>query len=353
METFGCCSRYLECSNNRKCLYASDPDYAGCGYRKNLEVGRIFYGGHAFAVIPEETAKQTDKAPEPKTEQRDVSVFLFCFNRLFAVRSKQKDLSYNLTPEQADKVENAFVEAGIPFKLQIDSPAECVIDYPTDEDPAPANSRIVFEIEGEEYHLLNYNTWLIKKKIADQIVKAFDNHYINARLELRGQYASIDNVKPYHPERRQEIAVEIKSRPKPQVDTTEKPYVKASIFDVNKQPCIEIPEARTEIPEIIHLPAIKAQPQELMPIGSLVIASDKYWGTYRGELVRIYDKVLSDIKMAQVRIIEMQLTPRQDAIFDSLAPYPREPYPFDSMQVFYLSDLKSEETTYESLSVAG
>lgn len=43
-ERFGCCSRYLRCSDEKKCV---NPNYImslGCAYKKNLEEGRIFYG---------------------------------------------------------------------------------------------------------------------------------------------------------------------------------------------------------------------------------------------------------------------------------------------------------------------
>jgi len=43
-ESFGCCSSYLECSNNRACIHKGDPEYQECQYRKNLEAGRIFFG---------------------------------------------------------------------------------------------------------------------------------------------------------------------------------------------------------------------------------------------------------------------------------------------------------------------
>lgn len=44
---FGCCHRYMQCSDSRKCI-APDQGYAkGCQYRKNLENGRIFYGKNA------------------------------------------------------------------------------------------------------------------------------------------------------------------------------------------------------------------------------------------------------------------------------------------------------------------
>jgi len=76
---------------------------------------------------------------------------------------------------------------------------------------------------------------------------------------------------------------------------------------------------------------------EFIPLGSIVIAKDEYWGTYRSELVSVYNKVLSDEKMARVRIIEMLEPPRQDAIL-SKTWYPRDPYPNESIQVFHLAD---------------
>lgn len=43
-EMFGCCSRYIECSNQKQCVHP-DRFYAkACQYKVNLEQGRIFYG---------------------------------------------------------------------------------------------------------------------------------------------------------------------------------------------------------------------------------------------------------------------------------------------------------------------
>ena len=42
--SFGCCNDFITCSDALKCLHLDDPFYKGCGYRKNLEAGRIFYG---------------------------------------------------------------------------------------------------------------------------------------------------------------------------------------------------------------------------------------------------------------------------------------------------------------------
>ncbi len=43
-ERFGCCSRYIECSDKKRCV---NPDFfmsLACAYKRHLEAGRIFYG---------------------------------------------------------------------------------------------------------------------------------------------------------------------------------------------------------------------------------------------------------------------------------------------------------------------
>lgn len=43
-DKIGCCGKYNECSNAKRCLY-TDLFYARvCQYKKNLESGKIFYG---------------------------------------------------------------------------------------------------------------------------------------------------------------------------------------------------------------------------------------------------------------------------------------------------------------------
>ncbi len=44
IRTFGCCSKYLECSDAKECIH-KDKNYAeACTYNSNLKKGRIFYG---------------------------------------------------------------------------------------------------------------------------------------------------------------------------------------------------------------------------------------------------------------------------------------------------------------------
>lgn len=44
LTDYGCCSRYVECSDARKCLNPNKKSALGCYYLKNLRKGNIFYG---------------------------------------------------------------------------------------------------------------------------------------------------------------------------------------------------------------------------------------------------------------------------------------------------------------------
>lgn len=43
-SSFGCCSQFIRCSDERQCLHENKLYSTGCYYRHNLEAGRIFYG---------------------------------------------------------------------------------------------------------------------------------------------------------------------------------------------------------------------------------------------------------------------------------------------------------------------
>ncbi len=43
-KTFGCCSRFIQCSDAKKCVHENRLYSMACSYRKNLDAGRIFYG---------------------------------------------------------------------------------------------------------------------------------------------------------------------------------------------------------------------------------------------------------------------------------------------------------------------
>lgn len=43
-QDFGCCSRYVACSDAKKCVHPDVKAALGCQYRHNLMSGKIFYG---------------------------------------------------------------------------------------------------------------------------------------------------------------------------------------------------------------------------------------------------------------------------------------------------------------------
>lgn len=43
-DEFGCCSRYLDCSDAKQCVHPNHIESLGCAYKRNLEKGLIFYG---------------------------------------------------------------------------------------------------------------------------------------------------------------------------------------------------------------------------------------------------------------------------------------------------------------------
>lgn len=43
-KEWDCCSRYMECSDAKTCVHPDRTFALGCGYRKILNSGRIFYG---------------------------------------------------------------------------------------------------------------------------------------------------------------------------------------------------------------------------------------------------------------------------------------------------------------------
>ncbi len=45
-KEWDCCSRYMECSNAGKCVHPDRVFALGCGYRKILASGKIYYGNN-------------------------------------------------------------------------------------------------------------------------------------------------------------------------------------------------------------------------------------------------------------------------------------------------------------------
>lgn len=43
-STFGCCSRFNDCSDAKKCVHENKLYSKACMYRRHLDSGKIFYG---------------------------------------------------------------------------------------------------------------------------------------------------------------------------------------------------------------------------------------------------------------------------------------------------------------------
>lgn len=187
MDNFGCCSLYEECSRALKCLRADRPEYGGCGYRRNLEDGRVFYGKGASGEPEDKRAPATNDTP---------LLFLFCFGRLFSIRARLKTgLSMKLSEKEAEDLREVFIRNSIPYKTSIASQTECVVDRPAKEDPSPANSRVVFITASGEYHALNFNDCLIKRSTARKVAVVLENHGIRSMVECAGKACAAGKVK--------------------------------------------------------------------------------------------------------------------------------------------------------------
>ncbi len=53
MPSFGCCDKYLECSDAKHCLHINPFYFRACQYRKNLLNGKVFYGKNSIATKQE------------------------------------------------------------------------------------------------------------------------------------------------------------------------------------------------------------------------------------------------------------------------------------------------------------
>ncbi len=376
MAIFGCCSRFIECSDARKCVHADDPYYLRCYYRRHhLEAGRIFYGvncntGKRAEADPETKSVVTpppqNNGPEPETlEIFDKSIFLHCMERVFSIYARQKNLwSIGATPEQVDTIEKAFDDAGVPYKPEIDDLNECVIDRPTEADPTPANSRVVFEVDGQEYHVLNYNSWLIKQAIAERISKAFENHYISSRVEIRGK-SNTSNIYTYQTKPDQRPVTPAETQKKILPDTKETKVqkeeraapaavgVQASIFEIcAKQLLDNLQDGSQDTQKtkpyqarehrVLAKPSDTADPIREFhaePGQYLIVADDKYCGAYTGEFIKLR-RMQMDYRFVHIRIVDMLRPPRQDAVYNPSAPVHRDPYPAGTEQVFELVNIR-------------
>lgn len=76
-------------------------------------------------------------------------------------------------------------------------------------------------------------------------------------------------------------------------------------------------------------------------IGSIVIASDEFWGTYTGILLETVQTRVGMV--AKVKIIENIVKPCQHAVFFPQNRYDRAPYTKDSIKSFKLENIERDE----------
>jgi hypothetical protein len=119
----------------------------------------------------------------------DTNIYLACYRQLFAVRIRTKQYSYRLDPETAEFLAGYFTEKGIPYRTEMD----LFEDLPGDEIDilGPCNSRVVFEIDGKEFHILSFECYLIKNYFAEKISKSFLAKGISSRVELVGSHSNV------------------------------------------------------------------------------------------------------------------------------------------------------------------
>ncbi len=257
----GCCSLYKECSDALHCLRdINDPTYSGCYYRKNIESGIIFYGENSGKVI--QKVDEVSKPPDNNASE-DYKIYLLCFDQPFAILLRhdvwKSSMSYQLKKDSYEKIKKFFKDSKIPHTTNLidinqkNSCQRCTY-FNQNEDIAYCklhnkeldsleicgkyeekrqicDCRVVIEVEGEKYHILNWNSWLIPETIAEKIRKAFEKKGISSRVEKIGRWSAVD-IPPLR-QTIQLIAVGVDRNSEPEVKVEErKNYTQQSIFDM-------------------------------------------------------------------------------------------------------------------------
>lgn len=122
-DTFGCCSRYRQCSDAGKCLIPEKSYSVNCLYRKSLENGKIFYGKKSINYDPIVYDRFVEAYQELSISEKDVlhSVLHFFF----------VEKAYTSCELFRDKPEFFILENAGFFKLQIRAHAiveKCTFD---------------------------------------------------------------------------------------------------------------------------------------------------------------------------------------------------------------------------------
>lgn len=228
LESFGCCSRYQECSDNGACLYPTIEDYKGCLYNKNLVKGIVFYGKNAnnkkisnnnedcndnglkhVGEVLKDVVKDVVGAGEIvdiKTPVSENKIYLDCFDRNFNVGryDVKRGYTYGLTSEEFELISNVFLENNIPFVTTTDS-NKCLMEGNANE---PAIAKVFINIPGCDttFRIGNYNSCYILRRYAEGIKRAFERKGIPTKLEVkeyRRTYVSSEQTPKQDPENKE------------------------------------------------------------------------------------------------------------------------------------------------------
>ncbi len=233
VHAFDCCSQFLKCSDNLECVHKEDGLGEGCSYRRKLEDGIVFYGKNKnifeplkFGRLPEGFIPRKKVVETDNVSRQKPKVYLICYQMPFAVFRRSKGLSYKLNSEQFTELIAEFVQKEIPYRTKLD----LLEDLPGDEVEVdgPCNSRVVFKFNDNEYHILNFNSYLIQNWFAEKICKSLISKGFESRVELIGTYSGIKSEVKTITKSISNIAATLKNQVK-NIDTGP---VQLSLFDL-------------------------------------------------------------------------------------------------------------------------
>ncbi len=260
-EKFGCCSKRIECSDAGACFYKNDPEMSECGYRRNLEAGRIFYGKNAGKKV----TKAVDNVTISTKKVTEYKIYLTCYDRPFAVLYRHDiykgAVSYQLKEDNFNKIKNLFDGLEIPYITDItqvrfkSTCKECKHYYYEDEidycsvqnnkidtletctkykeKEMICDSRTVIEVGEDVYHILNFDSLLIPDSVAEGIKKAFEAKGVPARVEKYGRCSKIE-IPPYKVGMKEAKVTDPLREKEQKVEKAEvnKPFEQFSIFEL-------------------------------------------------------------------------------------------------------------------------
>ena len=116
-DTFGCCGRFRECSDKKRCVLQDNSYAARCSYKKALEKGIVYYGKNAIEFSMNEYLSilaKVDELPDADKQAFYRVVMMFCFYKRCAkeivVRKELMDAISNVGVFRTSPVEQYFLQ---------------------------------------------------------------------------------------------------------------------------------------------------------------------------------------------------------------------------------------------------